>query len=515
MQGLFGDILIKSKRKRAVTQKYVSPNQMILEGFETPFQQKLCKSNRWVRLSEQIPWDRIIQFYDRTFTATEGRPPINGRVVLGSVIIKHMLNLTDREVILQIQENMFMQYFLGFSSFTNEEPFSHTMFVPIREKLSIEIMAQINEIILQHHKIIEENSSMNEDKKSNEDIGNEEEKSESILEEEKTDKPNKGKLLMDATVAPQNITFPTDLKLLNASREKSEEIIDKLYRKDLFEEKPRTYRINARKEFLNTNKKKRKTSQQIYKANGSQIRYLNRNINYIFKMLSVYENAGDNIYIPLSKRDLEYFYIIQKVYSQQNGMYTNKTKTVEDRIVSIHQPHVRPIVRGKDGKPAEFGSKIQLALVDGFSFLDKLSWDNFNESTCLKTSVEKYKQLFGFYPKEVLADQIYCTRANRIYLKERGIRLSGKPLGRPKKDQASSILVSPGERNPIEGKFGQAKVRYGMNLIKAKLKTTSESWIASIVLVLNLVNLTRRALVQQILYIRFLFNVSVLEIRSV
>jgi transposase, IS5 family len=88
----------------------------------------------------------------------------------------------------------------------------------------------------------------------------------------------------------------------------------------------------------------------------------------------------------------------------------------------------------------------------------------------------------------VLADKIYCTRENRAYLKELGIRLEAKPLGRPSKE-AMSNHVSPGERNPVEGKFGQAKIAYGMNNIMAKLKTTSESWIGSIVLVLNLVKL--------------------------
>ena len=100
--------------------------------------------------------------------------------------------------------------------------------------------------------------------------------------------------------------------------------------------------------------------------------------------------------------------------------------------------------------------------------------------------VEKFRKRFGCYPREVLADQIYCTRENRAKLKDLGIKLIAKPLGRP---TAVQIHVSPGERNPIEGKFGQAKTGYGLNRIKARLKQTSESWIASIFLVLNLVKL--------------------------
>ena len=502
MQGNLGNIPVKQSRKRAVTSKYVSPNQIVLEGFETPFAQKLSKQNRWVKLNELIPWDSVVRIYDKNFSSKEGRPPINGRVVIGAVIIKHMLDLTDRETIMQIQENVFMQYFIGLSSFTNEEPFSHTLFVSIRERLGLEVMTEVNDIILQHHKLMKEDHKIHEEKA----LDNHDKKDEDIENKDlPKEEPNQGKLLVDATVAPQNITFPTDLKLLNSSRVKTEKLIDKLYNKHIHKEKPRTYREVARKEFLNTAKKKQKTYKEIYKTNGSQLRFLGRNINHVLEMLDEYKSLGELISIPLKKKDYEYLDIVQQVYNQQNYMYQNNIHTVENRIVSIHQSHVRPIVRGKEGRKVEFGSKLNVSMVKGFSSIDKMSWDNFNEGTCLKETIEKYKTKFGYYPKEVLADQIYCNRENRQYLKEKNIILKGKQLGRPKKDQASSNLVSPGERNPIEGKFGQAKVGYGMNLIRAKLKNTSESWVASIILVLNLVNLTRRALLCYIDRLLFLF----------
>lgn len=101
--------------------------------------------------------------------------------------------------------------------------------------------------------------------------------------------------------------------------------------------------------------------------------------------------------------------------------------------------------------------------------------------------VEKDHQGYGFYPPELLADKIYCTRDNRAALKKKGMNLLAKPLGRP---SALQIHISPGERNPIEGKFGQAKTAYGLNRIRARLKGTSKLWLASIFLVLNLVKLT-------------------------
>ena len=151
-----------------------------------------------------------------------------------------------------------------------------------------------------------------------------------------------------------------------------------------------------------------------------------------------------------------------------------------------------------------------------------LSWNAFNEGKYLVHTVEKYKERYGFYPAEVLADQIYCTRDNRKQLKEKGIKLIAKPLERPS-SKAVAVHLSPGERNPIEGKFGQAKIAYGLDNIKAKLKETSELWFASIALVLNLVAMTRQALAPLIMdkysmligWIKFIFykkETSVLKI---
>ena len=494
-------------RKRASTPKYVSPNQLTLCGFETPFEQKLNKENRWVKMSHLIPWDKIVKGYDSQFKSLEGRPPISGRIVIGAVIIKHLLNLTDEETINQIQENMFMQYFLGYSSFTNEAPFSSSLFVEIRGRLSLEVMNGINDVIIAtsiekpqppvvDSKDAPSDSSTIKDNTPSEDVATTSESGSIVEESIKEAVPvekNQGKLLMDATVAPQNITYSTDLKLLNSAREKSEELIDKLYRKELHgDEKVRTYRENARKDFLNSARKKTKGSKEIYRANGSQLRYLKRNLSHITFLLKAYLEKG--IRIGLKQRDMDYLHVLELVYQQQYKMHTERVNKIENRIVNIHQSYVRPIVRGKEGKKVEFGSKIQASLVNGFVYLDKLSWDNFNEGTCLLLSVELYKKRFGFYPAEVLVDQIYCTQENRRALKARNIKLMAKPLGRPSK-QALDNHVRPGERNPIEGKFGQGKVKYGLANICTKLKATSESCIASIMLVLNLVNLTRLNLV--------------------
>jgi hypothetical protein len=480
--------MTKQRKKRALVPEYASPNQLTLEGFETPFEQTLNPQNRWVVLAKLIPWDEICNLYlKHVGVSTTGRPPLNPRVVIGSVIIKHMCNLDDRETVDQISENVYMQYFLGYSSFTNQAPFDASLFVEFRKRLGIEQINSINERIMSLKANLEKPEDPIEKQYDDEDNGSpntETENEAPPTDKEKQDcetaTMNKGRLLMDATACPQDIAYPTDLDLLSAAREKSEQLIDLLYDKELHEKKPRTYRRLARKRYLNTAQKKSKSRKTLRNAIGGQLRYLARNLRSIDKLLDTYQQ------IPFEDKEYKYLLVINTVYQQQKKMYDNHSHQVDHRIVSIHQPHVRPIVRGKSQSKTEFGAKINVSMVEGISYLDEISWEAFNEGSHMMDYIENYKKRFGYYPAQVLADQIYCTRANRKDLKLLGIKLIAKPLGRP---PAVPIHVRPGERNPIEGKFGQAKTGYGLDRIRARLMGTSESMIASIILVLNLVKL--------------------------
>lgn len=479
-------------KKRAPTAAYVSQNQLSLEGFETPFSQKLNKNNRWVVLADKIPWDEICNVYSRQVGLSHtGRPPISPRIVIGSLVIKHMCNLDDREAVAQISENMYMQYFLGYSSFSPDPPFDASLFVEFRTRMGLEQINALNEKIhLLHQEMDSPGKRDIPDKETPPDPEPENgpgQKDNSAREQESPTipGPNKGRVLFDATACPQNIAYPTDLGLLNEAREKTQELIDTLYKPGLQSKKPRTYRKIARKEFLKIAQKRNKSRKEIRRAISKQLGYVARNLKSIDCLLDLYAD------FPLNAREQKYLMVIHTLYQQQRKMFNEKVHSVEDRIVSIHQPHVRPIVRGKTTAKVEFGSKIHISLVDGYTFLDQLSWDAFNEGKQLEGYVEQYRKRFGYYPAEVLADQIYCSRENRKLLKEKGIKLLAKPLGRPaavKKEH-----VRPGERNPVEGKFGQAKTAYGLNNIKARLKETSQSWIACIIMVLNLVKLAGEA----------------------
>lgn len=187
-----------------------------------------------------------------------------------------------------------------------------------------------------------------------------------------------------------------------------------------------------------------------------------------------------------------------EVYRQQAWMYEHKTNKVDDRIVSLTQPHIRPIVRGKAGKNTEFGAKLSASSFDGYVFLDRISWDNFNESGDLIAQVEAFKEFTGHYPESVHVDKIYRTLDNRAWCKKIGIRMSGPPLGRPpahvSKEKKKQAAEDERVRQAIEGKFGQAKRRFSLDRVMAKLDNTSKTSIAITFLVMNLVAVFKRLL---------------------
>lgn len=428
--------------------------QISLEEFGQPVGMKLKQDNRWVKKAQMIPWTAIEKRYAALFSNRKGNVAKPLRLGLGACIIQAEYGYSDVEITLMIQEHPYFQYFCGYKEYDDSKPpFDPSLMVYFRKRLTPELLGEINEMII---------SAQEPDD-----------------DDDDSDAGNSGTMIVDATCAPSQIRYPQDTSLLNEARENTEAMIDTLHTPG--EKKPRTYRKRARKDYLAVVKNRKPGAKKIRKAIGQQLRYLKRNLSNIDNML-----AEGRELTAWQKVRLE---TIRTLYDQQKEMFDERKHKVPNRIVSLSQPWIRPIVRGKAKAPTEFGVKLDISVVNGWTRLETFSFDAYNESCELAGMIERYRERTGRYPERVLADKIYRNRGNLNYCKERGIRLAGPALGRPKKDAAADKKQNyqdECERVEVERRFSLAKRKCGLGLITARLESTACHCIAMSVLVLNL-----------------------------
>ena len=463
--------------------------QNILGGFNMPAGMELNPNNRWVKLAKTLDWEELEVKYANVFDGKNGNVAYPLRLALGSLIIKSILKCSDEELVHQIQENPYLQYFCGMPGYKDEPPFDQCTPTRFRKRFSESMLSEINEMVIEkslnRNKTTKKSSPNNQKPKTDDDSSSESQATKSS-ESQTTEPPrNKGVLKIDSTCVPQNIRYPLDLSLLNESREKLEKMIDELHRV-VGGEKPRTYRRVARREYLSIARKKKKTAKEIRKAIGKQLSFVERDINYIKGYL--------NLDIKLSCNQNILFNTICKLFQQQHEMYAKRIPSIASRIVSLRQPWLRPIVRGKVKAKVEFGAKIDVSAYKGFVRLEHTSFNAYNEGEYFQNHVERFFEREGHYPSKILTDQIYRTRENILYCTERNIKLLGNPLGRPKKytrKEKLQMRKAEIDRIDIERKIGLVKGSYGLGLNKAKLKNTSYTTISLAIVAMNMVFASR------------------------
>jgi IS5 family transposase len=460
--------------------------QLSIEEFHVPFGGTLDPANRWVLFSSLMPWEELEATYAPQFSPTTGAPAKPVRLAFGALFIKQRLGLTDEETMEQIRENAYMQYFLGFTGYSSKAPFDPSMMVHFRKRFSEEELSRINELIAERGKamVIEAISRLpdNDDNDDpDDDAGNQLSLDNFVKPADWPEGKPWGTLTIDASCTPADITYPTDLKLLNEARESTERIIDNLCEQhsDIRKHKPRYDRGRARAVFLNVAKQKKPRRRKIKAAIRRQLDYLQRNLEAIDALIA----AG----AALSSLKIHWWHkllVISELHRQQTILLYSKTHSIPDRIVNLVQRQVRPMVRGKARAAVEFGAKISVSVRNGFAFLHRISWDPYNESEDLIAQARKYKQEYGCYPERICADRIYLNTKNRNFCTRNNIRLSGKRLGRPPKDPEitaaykQQLSADQRRRNEVEGCFGSGKRKYSLDLIMARLSKGAETLIS-------------------------------------
>lgn len=420
-----------------------------------PFGGTLNADNDWIKLAGLIPWAELEAVYRRYFCPDRGRPAKECQLICGLLIAKHREGLSDRRVVKLLAENPYVQFFCGYDQFVTEERIIHpSLLSKMRRRLGREFFAlfegEVLRVLVEHGLIRAKEQ------------------------------------LVDATVVPAAISYPTDCKLLNEAREWLCRTILRVKRKTGIGEQVRTYRRVGKWVYMAFTKRRKKTRRYIRKVQGKLLRFVRRNIGQIEELL---ERVPEEM-MAFREKVVEKVAVIRCLYAQQKEMWERKVKRVDNRIVSIHRPQIRPMVRGKEGKDVEFGPKVVLSVVDGYGFLDHFSFDAYNESGCLQSSVESYEERFGKSPPVVIADQIFGTRENRDYLKGEEIGAAFKPLGRPRgqpdKKEKTWMRRQQRKRSRIEGAIGTSKTRYGLDRILYAIPDGEEIWVRMGLMGMNL-----------------------------
>ena len=462
--------------------KYYAPQhkQLTLDLVRSSLD-NLDKSNRWVQMGDNLPWPDIEKEYNSKLDNKEkgaGNKP--ARMIVGAMIVKHKLGLSDQETIDIIRENPYMQYLCGLSEFTDKPIFDPSLFVTIRKRISEEeINAMTTKLLLKQQRILEERRKQaGQDAR---DKGEEPPKPEAGAPNaaEFTDSQNrkhKGVLKIDATCADAEVRYPVDSTLLETACRKIDEYTSKVCREFGITGKKTHYK-DARRCYLLLIKQKVKKGRLVKDTIAYLLNCLTKNLRQLLNIFAEDYKRYEFLFL-YEKRVIT---AIIKMMHQQDEMQRTGVHRCPSRIVSIFQPHVHPIVRGKAGANVEFGAKIGASIVEGYTFIDHHSWDAYNEGADMQLQIDLYQMRFGYLPSTILADKIYMNAANRKLLKDMEIQSYCKPLGRPPKDPPpeevkARMAKAVGERNEIECSFGTGKRVYRADDIRAKLPDTARCW---------------------------------------
>lgn len=282
--------------------------------------------------------------------------------------------------------------------------------------------------------------------------------------------------MQDATVYESYIKYPTDLKLLwdclrwlRAQMEK----VGKLTKSAL----PRSKYEPRLKRYIAFSKRRKKTHKLERKERKAALYLLDKLQRQFQTMLN---GGGKALIEQLKPVIFEKLKTLRQILLQQKYHYDQPGKSVPHRIVSFHKPYLRPIVRGKENKPVEFGAKVHQVQVGGCNFIEHLDFEAFHEGNRLKKSVWFQQHLFG-QVHQVAADGIYANNRNRKWCRAQKIATSFIPKGRQGADkpQADALRKSLSiiRATRLEGSFGNEKNHYLLRKVKARTKETEIAWI--------------------------------------
>lgn len=413
------------------------------------FKQRFFQSNLG-KIYQAVPWQDLVKdlgLRERPNGRTFLFPP-QGRIAL--MFLKNYSGLSDAKLIEQLNGNVEWQFFcgiyLGKARIGNYKIVSQIR-CELSDKLDID---KLQKTLYGHWKA-------------------------NMQEQEK--------ITMDATCYESEVRYPTDVKLLWESVEWAHDRMKKTC-KVLGQRKERTKYLKWKKRYVGYSKMRRKTKKKR--------RALKRSSLLLIKKLVGFLERHQNL---LEEKDRKKLATVKKAHAQQYALFHKGIKP-KNRIVSLHKDYLRPIVRGKETKPVEFGAKVNKIQIDGISFMEHIDFNAFNEGTRFKNSIYTAQSLTHRKTKVAGADAIYATNANRRFATAQGIKTDFRPKGPKRKDHKQQkqlkVMIQKERATRLEGSFGKDKEHYNLRKVKAKTEPNEKLWIFFGIHVSNALEIGRR-----------------------
>jgi hypothetical protein len=408
------------------------------------------------KIYSAIPWRQLVKSFNIKVHKKGPMSIFSPRGKLALMFLKNYSGLSDKKLIEQLNGNIHYQIFCDILL----EPGEYIENFKIVSQIRCELATQL-------------------------DI----EKSEKVLFD--TWKPymsNLDSITCDATCYESSIKYPTDVKLLFDCVQWTYSEIEKTCKKHRLRQ-PRTKIKKWTRKAISYSKMKKKRKNKRISLTRGLLRLLSKLIGIIEELEKQYGPE------KLNKRYRQRLHTIKNILAQQEVKFY-EGKRPKHAIVSIDKPYIRPIVRGKEIKGVEFGSKVHKLQIDGISFIEHISFDAFHEGNRLQKTIWKAQKLTNNKVKVLGADAIYATNSNRAYVTKRGIQTDFKPKGRPgrhtKHKSQLSKMITKERASRLEGSFGTDKEYFLLNKIKARTKETERLWIFIGIHTSNALNIGRR-----------------------
>lgn len=391
------------------------------------------------KIHTAIPWDDLVRVFKLKESVKGTKNYFSSKGKLALMFLKHYACCSDKRLIEQLNANIDYQFFcdidLGYHRLSNYK---------IVSQIRCELSAKLN--ISETEKVLFNYWS-------------------GYIK-------NQDSITTDATCYESEVRYPTNQKLLWESVDWSYHQM-KILSKALKIKLPRTKYLKWKRRYIGYSKMRRKTNKKRTPLTRALLHLLKK----INKEL---DNLEKQYTIEMSSSYYKRRVTIKKIHTQQHLVFTTAEKP-KNRIVSIHKDYLRPIVRGKEVKAVEFGAKVNKLQIDGINFIQKISFDNFNEGTQFKNTIYKAQGLTKTKVKIVGADAIYATNKNRVFATSNQIQTDFKPKGKPskyyKQQKQLKAIITKERASRLEGSFGKEKEHYHLKKIKAKTKANEILWI--------------------------------------